>query len=90
MDTPIIRIELQNIKESILHHFDLRNLDLSKQIREQMDAAIESFNFDQIVKTATHKAISTAIHKYFDYGEGSRIINKTVKGILDTAQNIGE
>ena len=89
-DLPIIKLELEGMKHSIMHHFASYNETISDAVEKQLDVAIESFDFKQAVTDATHVCIKAAIKNYFTWGAGHRLVGASVKEILDSAQPLKE
>jgi len=76
---PIIKLELDQMKHSMLTHLGLVGGELSKAVSEQLDNVIANFDFSHTVSVAANRAISETIENYFHYGEGRQLIKATIE-----------
>ena len=85
-DTPIIRLELEQMKHTLLVALGKHNQELSAKAEAQITKAIEDFNWQQETTVIVHDAIRNALQSYFGYGEGynfiSEAINKAFTGMF--------
>ena len=80
---PIIRLELQRMKQSMLTHLGIYHQGISDQVERYMENAIQTFDFEMAVGSATHDAIEEVINEYFKWGEGRRVIKSAIEDSLN-------
>jgi len=80
---PLIKLEIEEMKHSVLHHFNSYQQDLSKCVKQEIDRAINGFDFEGAVRESAHAVIKDAIESYFKYGEGRTALNEIVSEILN-------
>lgn len=90
---PIIRLELDRMKESILVALTERQFALDSQIKEALDRYLESSNVQAIVNEAVFKACDAIIKQetesFFLYGDGSRAIRSSIQQALNKDDKSG-
>lgn len=87
---PVIRLEVENMKQSILHHMGVNGSDLGKHIDAHIDKALFTYPWQQKVDEAVHTALNEAIGEYFRFGGGSKEIKQTVEDALNNLFKFGE
>jgi len=82
---PIVRLEIDNMKKSILSHLGVIGSELGDRLAAEIEEAIESYSWGDRVKFIVHEAIEARIQDYFSFGEGGRkikdAINEGFKGL---------
>lgn len=80
---PILKVELQHIKQTMHHAFLDYQEGISKQVKAQLDRLVseESFNYmiARQVKEQFELAVKKAIASYFEYGDGRRAIEDEIQ-----------
>ena len=76
---PIVKLELEGMKHSILTHLGLATNELSEAVSAQIEKAIESFDFSDAVLRASSGAIAETIEDYFKYGQGRQFIQQAIQ-----------
>lgn len=85
---PVIKIEIEEMKHAILHHFNAYQSKLSDYVREQIEIAIQCYDFESEVKKAVDGVITQALEQYFKWGDGNKLISKTLTEALNKTFNI--
>lgn len=80
---PIIRLELEQMKYQILHAFGAHQHELSAQVTQELEKAINSFDYSATVSRIAHEIIKEQIESYFRYGAGRQAIETSVNDALD-------
>ena len=76
---PIIRLEVDRLKYSIVSAMGIRGSELEEKISQSVDKAIMNFDFDGEVRSVFDKVMKTEIHNYFSYGKGAESIRVAIK-----------
>lgn len=88
---PIIKIEVQTMKQSMLHAFSQQMLGLDEMFKEALDDACQPEKVQNILTEAANKfikeALETETKNYFTYGEGRKFIANKVKEKLNEELN---
>ena len=87
---PIIRLELERMKHSMLTHLGVYHQEISDQVEKYMDGAIKNFDFGSAVEEASRDAIVETINGYFKYGDGNRFIREVITKSLNEMFKIGD
>lgn len=82
---PIMKVEIERLKHSIVSMIGARNSELGDYISAEMDKAINSYDWEGQVKTIVHDVINDRIKSYFSYGDGYHAI----KSAIDAGFNVG-
>ena len=80
---PIIKLELEHMKQSMLTHLGLATNELSEAVSANLGKAIENFDFSYAVLNAANEAIAETIESYFKYGEGRSFIQAAIQESFD-------
>jgi len=80
---PVVRIELEHMKEVVISQFSKHNKKLEGLVEEQIAIAVYEFDFENAVKKAATVVIDASIKNYFSYGKGADVIKSAVVEILD-------
>ena len=83
--TPIIKLELDNMRQAILYSLAKYNNEIEKAVDEELKKVVENFDYENIVISIANEALKDAIESYFKYGEGRRTIEKSVNEALSKA-----
>ena len=84
IDTPILRLELENIKETVKHHFATKSSALSAKIEAQIEAQItEDWVEDQITASVTEVLEHAIRDLVTDYKLRQVLTDQIVKSISD-------
>lgn len=89
---PILKIELQGIRQTMHHAFLDYQEGISKQVKAQLDRLLneESFNYmiAHEVKDQFEKAVKKAIASYFEYGDGRRAIDEEIQKACERKKKV--
>jgi len=85
---PILRLELDRMKQSMLVALADYHVSLSENVREQMEKIISEFDYEEEVGKATTEAIEEAINYYFKYGNGRVVIREAVQESFDKSLGV--
>lgn len=75
---PIIRIELEGIKQSIIQHIGAAGSEYGELVAEQLEKAILTYPWEDTVRRTTERCIDEAIENYFKCGDGAKAIREAV------------
>jgi hypothetical protein len=75
---PIIRLELDYMKQSVSYHLGLHKNELSKNVNAQIEKAIAEFDFEGEVSRIATEAIRRAINFEFTCGNGFTWIQEAI------------
>jgi len=87
LSIPIVRLEVEYMKHSILHAFT----EYSAQVDADVKAAVEKFCSGENVSRIIHAAVETSlkaaineqIESFYRYGAGREVIKQAVSKALD-------
>lgn len=83
MNVPLIRLEVEHMKHSMVHACSVYLAKMDAQIQDAVEKACTVENITRIVETAADEAISKAIREeidsYFRFGDGRRAIKEVVE-----------
>lgn len=83
----MIKIEVETMRESMVHAFSAQMLDLDKNFRIAMDDACQPQKVQAILTEAANSYIRQALEEetksYFLHGDGRKVIAAKVKEKLD-------
>lgn len=77
-----IQLEMDQMKHTIIHHFNTHQRELSERLEIEINNAIQCFDFSKAVLEATHKTLNDVISSYFQYGEGRKMIKDSMEESL--------
>lgn len=87
---PIIKIEVESMKQAMYHAFSQQLLNIDKQFQEAIEKACDPKKIQYIIETAADKYISEAIQQetkwYFLNGPGREIIKERVNEKLSKGE----
>ena len=79
---PLIRLEIEHMKHSILHHMGLRNSDLGDAIEAEIDKALACYPWETAVRKIVHQQITDQVEWFFKYGEGATAIRESLEAAV--------
>lgn len=86
-EIPLIRIEVETMRQSMIHAFSRQMLRLDEMFKEAINDACQPEKVQAILTEAANKYIQEALkletERYFLYGEGRKYISEKVKEKLD-------
>ena len=82
---PIIKLEIDQMKYSIMHHFSAYQGELSKLVETEIERAIKGFDIESAVTDAVYSVIKESIDSYFSFGDGRKILNDAIKESLNVS-----
>ena len=81
--TPIIRIEVENMKQSIAHAFTEMQLSMDANVRNALEKFCTPENIDRVVsqqvETTMKEVIQQEIESFFKFGPGRSVITKELR-----------
>ena len=80
---PIVRLELESMKHSIITALGLRNNQLAEVVENRIEDAIKEFDFDGKVSGVVSECLEDMIHWYFKYGEGNVFLKNVIQEAFD-------
>ena len=82
MTIPIIRLEIEHMKQSIYHALTDYTLKLDSDIKQAVDKCCTSENIQNVIATTVESsinyAISEEIETFFKHGKGRKLVKKAV------------
>ena len=75
---PQIRLEVEHMKHSILHHLGVAGSQLGECLEKEIQAAIETYPWQHRVTEIVHHAIDDYVKAYWSYGKGSKRITQAI------------
>lgn len=82
---PLIKLEVEGMKHSILRHFNLHQSNISDQVKKEIENVIDAFDFENAITKAASDILYDTIKQYFTFGEGSTIVRKAMQQALNNA-----
>lgn len=87
---PVIRMEIEGMKASILHAMSQYQIDVDAYVREALDRITSDDAIQQLVNDEAEKAIEEAVRKevrdFFAYGNGRAAIRAAVLARLEESK----
>lgn len=87
-DIPMVRLELQEMKYSVIHSLLTHQKQINELVEKQLNNVIENFDYESVVRQVASDALTKAIKEYFQYGDGYQTIIQAVKEALPKTLNI--
>lgn len=82
MNVPLIRLEVEHMKQSMVHACSIYLAKMDEQIQAAVERECTVENVTRIIQNAAAEAITKAIKEevdaFFRYGDGRKVINKAV------------
>ena len=82
---PIIRLEIQEMKHAILHHFSVHQMNVSNAVAEQIEKVIAAYDYEGAVVKAATEVLDGAIESFFKFGAGREMIRDSLNVALTKA-----
>jgi len=82
MELPLIKLEIESMKHSILHHFGLYQAQLSDAVAAEIERVIGEYDYQGAVTKAAIEVLNGTIESFFRYGEGREIIQSAMNEAL--------
>lgn len=90
--TPLVRLEVDYMKHSILHAFSEHQMKLDKDVKRAVERFCAPGNVTAIVNAEVERslksAIETEIHDFFAYGAGRHFIAAQVRKKLEETHQL--
>ncbi|NIB43788.1 hypothetical protein HBA55_29570 [Pseudomaricurvus alkylphenolicus] len=84
---PIVRIELDGFKQSLLHAFSEHQLRIDEYVQAAVDEACKPERLEALINKEAQDSIDSAIkeelNRFYRYGEGREAIKKAVAETLE-------
>ena len=80
---PIIKLEIENMKYSILHYFNQHQERVSEAVAAQIEKVISSYDYEGAVLKATTEVLDGTIESFFKYGKGRTMIQDAIQEALE-------
>lgn len=84
---PVIRIEVEGMRQQILHAFGQYNEEIEKEVDRQLKQVIENFPFEEYIEHECRGMIEESIRKalmsFFQYGAGAKAIEQAITSALE-------
>jgi hypothetical protein len=80
---PVIRLEVEGMRLSMLHAFSQLQIDQHAYVKEALEAYCQEGNLKAVFAEAVEKALDQAIReevqKFFTYGEGRKAVVEAIQ-----------
>lgn len=76
---PILRMEVEGMKASILTHLGAMGSELGDALSAEIDKAIANYDWQGEVTRIVHSALTEKITEYFSWGDGSKAVRAAVE-----------
>lgn len=87
MDFPVIRLELQQMKQAMLVALAQYNSEIETIVAEKLEQAIREFDYEgqvrRIADDVLQLVIKQSIESYFRYGAGRDAINAVIEEMFN-------
>jgi hypothetical protein len=85
---PIVRLEVEYMKESILHAFSHHQIEMDSMVRAAVEKACEPKALQHVIDTTVRQVIDGAVKQeiqnfFSHYGNGGKAIRAAVTECLD-------
>ena len=81
-EQPELRLELQNMKYTVIHALQQHNHEIEKYVEEKLKDVVDNFDYEKTIKEMANdvirKSVENAVTSYFSYGEGNDLIKQLV------------
>ncbi len=85
MTTPIIRLELEGMRHSVLHAFMAHNTEIEGYVGEALKKTIENYNFLEEVRRFANAELHEAVKRAVVNAIGDILYNKDVQHAIKEA-----
>ena len=85
MQFPLIKVELEHMKQSIVAALNTYNIDTTSYVEAALTDVVETFDYGSIVSSVATEVLTKGIESYFRWGEGRVIIEKAIQEALNIA-----
>lgn len=90
METPIIKLQIEEMKHTLITHFNQYQERLSEQVNGMIESAIENYDFEAEVTKAVHDNLNELIKQTFSYGKGKEVMRKVVEESMNDFLNLSK
>ena len=80
---PIIRLEIENMKQTIITALGLRGSELGEAVQVGIERAVKAYDFDAKVSQIVSDIITMDIDSFFRHGPGRAAIQSVVQNTLE-------
>jgi len=81
---PMIRLELDYMKSSIISTLGLYGSELGEAVKERIEQTIKNYDFNGKVSAIASDVITSEIEAFFKFGNGREYIQSSVQKVLDS------
>lgn len=89
MELPLIRLDLEKMRYSVIHALHDHNLEIEKYVNEELGRQIEAFDYEAAIKRQVEismgVAVERAVSSFFQTGYGGSIVSDAVVDALSRA-----
>lgn len=82
---PVIRLEVDHLKQAIITHLGADGSELDRYIRAEIDRQLERLNWPELVRVQLAGAVEHAVQQFFRRGPGYRAILEAITEQLQQA-----
>jgi len=80
---PIIRLEVEHLKDCVIKAMGIHGSELEKIISERVDEALKTLDYSGMIKEVVTQQIRKELENYFEWGEGSKAIQAAIKELFN-------
>jgi hypothetical protein len=81
-ELPIVKLELQNMKQAMVVALADYQNEIAKSVELQLQNIVDTFDYKEAICQMVNKIIHDSIHKsiesYFQYGEGRKQLDRLI------------
>jgi ribosomal protein S3AE len=85
MTTPMIRLELDQMRYQVLHALTLHQAEIQEQVDEALKKALAEFDFDKVIREAVDRELNEAIRKAFGQAVSNILYSSEMRQLLQDA-----
>jgi hypothetical protein len=85
---PVVKVEIENLKHTVLTTMGLSNGELHDRIAEAIDEAVKKYPWQERIDRIAHAEIDRIVTAFFQYGQGAEAIRNVLKETLAGAIRI--
>lgn len=84
---PTVKLELQNMRQTIVHAFGDYQDTMAAEVDRQLSNIVKNFDYEAVVSEIANEvlreAVTNAVRSYFKFGEGHDLILALITEMLN-------
>ena len=82
-NTTTFKIELDVAAQKVIHQFMLNNEQIEERLRQAIQSAVESFDFDKEIRIIAQQQLRNALHDAMNYGPLEKLVREKTQAIYN-------